>query len=87
MAVVVDRSGVQTAKNGRKYITVRVSDLQKYDRQKVTKSLEGLSESESKAQIRAFNKNMYRVGSLMAFGDSSVQVHRICQPGAIIAIL
>jgi len=32
VAVVVDRSGVQTAKSGRKYITVRLSDLQKYDR-------------------------------------------------------
>lgn len=32
VAVVVGRSGVQTAKSGRKFITIRLSDIQKYDR-------------------------------------------------------
>ena len=78
VAVVVDRSGVQTAKSGRKFIAVKFSDLQKYDRQKVIKSLENLPESTVKTQMRTFNKNMYRVITVMAFGDFAVQVHKVC---------
>ncbi len=85
--MVVDRSGVQTAKSGKKYISVRLSDLQKYDRQKVLQSFAGLSEANTKAQMKIYNKNMYRVINVMAFGDFSTIVYRICQPGTILAIL
>jgi hypothetical protein len=35
VAVVVDRSGVLTSKAGKKFVSFKISDLQKYDREKV----------------------------------------------------
>lgn len=35
VGVVVDRSGVLTSKAGKKFVSFKISDLQKYDREKV----------------------------------------------------
>jgi hypothetical protein len=35
VGVVTDRSGVLTSKNGKKFISIKLSDLEKYDRVKV----------------------------------------------------
>ena len=36
---------------------------------------------------KLYNKNMYRVINVMCFGDHAGKVHKVCQPGSIIAVL
>ena len=49
--------------------------------------MEELSADTAKSLMKFYNKNMYKVISIMAFGDFAAKVHKICQPGSIIAIL
>lgn len=66
----------------------KVSDLEKYDREKVRKSLENISAETAKIQIsKLYNKNMYRVIDVMCFGESAHKVFKITQPGTIVALL
>jgi hypothetical protein len=54
----------------------------------VRKSLELVSAETAKIQMnKLYNKNMYRVISIMCFGDAANKVFKICQPGTILAIL
>jgi len=39
VGVVVERSGVLQSKNGKRFMTFKVSDLEKFDLQKVRKSI------------------------------------------------
>jgi hypothetical protein len=44
IGVVVDRSGVLASKNGKKFMSFKLSDLQKYDMAKVRKSFASKTE-------------------------------------------
>lgn len=36
---------------------------------------------------KLYNKNMYRVINVMCFGDAASKIHKMCQPGTVLAIL
>lgn len=89
VGVVVDRTGVLTSKNGKKFISVKFSDLQKFDREKVRKSMaQTLGPDSAKIQMnKLYNKNMYRVITIMCFGDSAVKIAKVCLPGTVMAVI
>ena len=78
MGVVVDRSGVLQSKNGKRFMTFKVSDLEKFDLQKVRKSIASQSAESQKTHMKQFNSNGYRVVSLMVFGDQASACHKRC---------
>jgi hypothetical protein len=88
VAVVVDRGGVQQTKNGKKYVCLKLTNLEKYDRERVRKSFGAMSSESAKMQInKLYNNNMYRVVSIMCFGDSAGPVHKSSVPGTVVALI
>ena len=56
----------------------KVSDLQKYDREKVIKSFDTVASESAKIQMsKLFNWNMYRVIDIIIFGDTAYKAFKI----------
>ena len=94
IGVLTDVSPVQTSKKGTKFCIMKLSDLNKYDLNKVkptyTTQLEKIEaskrEAEIKALLKAFTPGGYKQVHLMVFGESALEVSKI-KCGCVLQIL
>lgn len=88
VGVCVDKSGVMSSKNGKKFLSFKITDLQKHDRELVRKSLSKMTPESAKIQMsKLFNPNMYRVINLMCFSENAAKIHKLLQIGSVYAII
>mmetsp|Transcript_18862 Transcript_18862/g.25582 ORF Transcript_18862/g.25582 Transcript_18862/m.25582 type:complete len:173 (+) Transcript_18862:619-1137(+) len=89
VGVIVDKIGVLTSKGGKKFTILKISDLVKYNMNRVKDSLLKTYASDQdgfKQAMRSFNSDGYKTFSLMAFNESALPAKNL-PSGTVIAIL
>ena len=89
VGVIVDKIGVLNSKGGKRFTIVKLSDLVKYDLNRVKNHLTKLHGSDQdgfKQAFRAFTSDGYKTISIMAFNDSALPAKNI-PSGTLIAVM
>ena len=90
VAVIVDKIGVLTSKSGKKFTILVLSDLVKYDLNRVKKHLTqeyGKDQEGLKQALRSFNRDGYKTISVMVFGEAAALDAKNINSGTVIAAL
>jgi hypothetical protein len=88
VAVIVDKSSMRTSQNGKGYMFMIVSDLERLDSLKLQRQMETTykgNRDEVKAAMKSYS-NGYKIAKFMSFGDSAKKTLDLL-PGTVIAIL
>ena len=97
IGVVVDVSGPFQSKSGKQFSTLKLSDLVKYDLNKVRKLLETIAKSQYsgnqegaqefvKLSEKSFNSNGYKTLKIMAFQEAATPIAKL-NVGTIVGVL
>ncbi len=97
IGVVVDVSGPFQSKSGKQFSTLKLSDLVKYDLNKVRKLLETIAKSQYsgnqegaqefvKLSEKSFNSNGYKTLKIMAFQEAATPIAKL-NVGTIVGLL
>ena len=89
IGVIVDVSGPFQSKNNKRYTIAKITDLVKYDMNKVKKVLSERFKNDPesmKIAEKSFNTNGYKIVRLMAFDEALSETTKI-QTGTIVGIV
>ena len=87
VAVIVDKSSMRTSQNGKGYMFMIVSDLERLDSLKLQRQMETTykgNRDEFKAAMKSYS-NGYKIAKFMSFGDSAKKTLDLL-PGTVIAM-
>ena len=89
IGIVVDKIGVLTSKNGKSFTILKLSDIVKYDLNKVkahlAKEFSG-DDVAMKTALKSYSTSGYKTISFLAFSDAALPAKNI-NSGTVIAIL
>lgn len=89
VGVIVDKIGVLTSQKGKKFTILKLSDLTKYDMNRVKSHLakEYTKDEESlKIAQKSYNSDGYKTVSVMAFNDCALPAKQILS-GTVVALI
>jgi hypothetical protein len=88
VAVIVDKSAMRTSQNGKGYMFLIVSDLERLDTLRLQKEMEAIFKGD-REQVKAAMKsysNGYKIAKFMAFGEAAKNALDL-KAGTIVAFL
>ena len=89
IGVVTEKSPIIVSKTGKKFSILKISDLTKYDLNKLKSTLDQGAQNaeETKLQMKSYTANGYKQVTLFCFGPESASYVQTLRAGCIILVL